>query len=212
MPKAIQFTKGSIVYFSGDRDDRVYILQRGLLVLTSIDVETDNPITEYVKEGEFFGVKSALGHFPREETATVVNDAVVVSMSVAEFEKLFSSNKPLIMKMLRVFSNQLRAVHKKLESIMSNNTEIDVQSEMISIATCFYNDGQYKSCCDVCLKYLKSYPNSTVKEKIVKLYENAKKRMEKLSARGILQQPEMPITSNGSNEFSLPAFSRCFSE
>ncbi len=208
MPKAIQFTKGSIVYFSGDRDDRVYILQRGLLVLTSIDVETDNPITEYVKEGEFFGVKSALGHFPREETATVVNDAVVVSMSVAEFEKLFSSNKPLIMKMLRVFSNQLRAVHKKLESIMSNNTEIDVQSEMISIATCFYNDEQYKSCCDVCLKYLKSYPNSTVKVKVVKLYENAKNRMEKLSARGILQQPEMPITSNGSNEFSLPAFSR----
>ena len=46
------------------------------------------------------------------------------------------------------------------------NTEIDVQREMISIATCFYNDGQYKSCCDVCLKYLKSYPNSTVKEKI----------------------------------------------
>ena len=90
MPKAVQFTKGSIVYFAGDKDDRIYILQRGMIVLTSTDVETGNPVTEYVREGEFFGVKSALGHFPREETATVVADAIAVAMSVGEFEKLFS--------------------------------------------------------------------------------------------------------------------------
>lgn len=140
MPKAVQFTKGSIIYFEGDNDERIFILQRGLIVLTSIDIETKNPVTDYVKEGEFFGVKSAFGHFSREETATVVSDSVVVSITVEEFQKLFSSNKPLIMKMLKVFSNQLRTVHKKIESILNNKKDIDVQTGMASVAMCFYND------------------------------------------------------------------------
>ena len=69
MPKVIQYTKGSIAYFEGDQDDRIFILQKGLIILTSIDQETGHTSTEQVKPGEFFGVKSALGHFPREETA-----------------------------------------------------------------------------------------------------------------------------------------------
>ena len=207
MPKAVQFTKGSIIYFEGDNDERIFILQRGLIVLTSIDIETKNPVTDYVKEGEFFGVKSAFGHFSREETATVVSDSVVVSITVEEFQKLFSSNKPLIMKMLKVFSNQLRTVHKKIESILNNKKDIDVQTGMASVAMCFYNDELYKCCCDVCTKYLELYPDSELKEKISKLYENSKNRMDKLAARGILFQPEMPITSS-SSDFSLPAFSR----
>ena len=132
MPKAIPFTKGSIIYFSEDKDDRIFILQKGMVFLTSTDVETGSPVTEYVREGEFFGVKSALGHFPREETATVVADTIVVSMTVSEFEKLFSNNKQIIMKMLRVFSNQLRAVHKKTETILNSGEKTNSQLGMIS--------------------------------------------------------------------------------
>ena len=57
MPKAMQFTKGSIIYFEGDNDDRIYILQRGVIVLTSTDIETGAQVVEQVKPGEFFGVK-----------------------------------------------------------------------------------------------------------------------------------------------------------
>ena len=100
MPKAMSYTKGSIIYFSGDKDERIFILQKGFIVLTSTEAETGQTVTEYVKEGEFFGVKSALGRFPRDETATVAVDSRVISMSVPEFEQLFSSNKQVIMKML----------------------------------------------------------------------------------------------------------------
>ena len=103
MPKAMQYTKGSVIYFSGDKDDRIFILQKGMIILTSTDVETGAPLTECIKEGEFFGVKSALGHFPREESATVITDSICIAMTVQEFENLFSSNKQIIMKMLKVF-------------------------------------------------------------------------------------------------------------
>src|SRR5574344_1841941 len=117
MPRAVQYSKGSIIYFAGDKDERIYILQTGCVILTSIDVETGNPVTERVKNGEFFGAKSSLGRFPREETATARSDSIVVTMTLQEFEAIFSKNKDVIMKMLRVFSGQLRQIHKKTESI-----------------------------------------------------------------------------------------------
>ena len=127
MPKAMQYTKGSIIYFEGDRDERVFIMQQGAVLLSSTDIETGQAVAEQVKSGEFFGVKSALGHFAREETATALVPTIAVALTVQEFEILVSNNKQLIMKMLRVFSNQLRQIHKKTESIL-NNVSVDQQS------------------------------------------------------------------------------------
>ena len=209
MPKKIAYAKGSIIYFEEDKDDRIFILQKGLIVLSSTDVETGEPVTEYAREGEFFGVKSAFGRFPREETATVVADSLVIAMSVAEFEQLFSSNKQIIMKMLRVFSNQLRAVHKKSEQILGSGEGVNPQAGMASVAQCFYDEEQYRSCCDICLKFLKLYPNSDDKETIARLYADSKKRFDKLQAKAARQDSgEQIVVPSGSSGFYLPGFER----
>ena len=49
MPKAMQYTKGSVIYFEGDHDDRVFIMQAGAVVLQSTDIETGAPVIEQVK-------------------------------------------------------------------------------------------------------------------------------------------------------------------
>lgn len=211
MPRAMQYTKGSIIYFAGDKDERIFILQKGFVILTSTDIESGISVTEQIKEGEFFGVKSALGHFPREETATVVADAVTISLTVQEFEKMFSSNKQVIMKMLKVFSNQLRALHKKTESILNSHEEVDQSSGMLSVAQSFYSDDQYKSCCDVCIKLLQRFPNSFNKDEASKLYTIAKKRLEMQKNRGDdknFGKSNIPSVNGALKQFSLPAFSR----
>ncbi len=209
MPKKIAFAKGSIIYFEEDKDDRIFILQKGLVVLSSTDVETGAPVTEYAREGEFFGVKSAFGRFPREETATVVADSLVIAMSVAEFEQLFSSNKQIIMKMLRVFSNQLRAVHKKSEQILGSGEGVNPQAGMASVAQCFYDEEQYRSCCDICLKFLKLYPNSDDKDTIARLYADSKKRLDMLLAKAARQDSgDQIVIPTGSSGFYLPGFER----
>ncbi len=209
MPKAMQYTKGSVIYFEGDHDDRVFIMQAGAVVLQSTDIETGEPVIEQVKSGEFFGVKSAFGHFGREETATALVPTVAVALTVQEFEVLFSNNKQLIMKMLRVFSNQLRQIHKKTESIL-NNVAADQQSGMLSVAKSFYDDEHYRSAADVYLKFLTRYPQYPRKEEIAKLYQDCKIRYERMEA----QSKRSLIDNSGSEDegslkiFSLPAFER----
>jgi len=209
MPKAMQYTKGSIVYFEGDKDERIFILQKGILVLTTTDVETHQPVTEQVKNGEFFGVKSALGRFPREETATALTDCVTIALTIQEFEQIFSSNKQIIMKMLRVFSNQLRLIHKKTEAILNNVPE-DQQTGMIAVAKSFYNDEEYLSCCDICVKFLSLYPNTSKKDEVAKLYADAKLRNTKIKekTKSTDTSEEDEEASGALKQFALPAFKR----
>ena len=55
MPKAIQYNPNSVIYFEGDIEDKVYILQKGSIVMTFTDIETGSRVNEYIKQGEFFG-------------------------------------------------------------------------------------------------------------------------------------------------------------
>lgn len=205
----MQYSKGSIIYFAGDRDERVFILQKGCVVISTTDIETNLPVTEQIKTGEFFGVKSALGHFPREETATVLMDSVCLSLTVQEFENIFSSNKAVIMKMLRVFSNQLRQIHKKTEEILNKGQDINQQTGMMSVAQAFYNDESWRSCADVCINYLKRYPTATNKEAVAKMYTTANARAQKA---GLTASMEAGADASSNDQalklFELPAFSR----
>lgn len=159
MPKAVQYKTNSIVYFAGDVDDKVFLLQKGRMALTSTDIETGKQITEYIREGEFFGVKSALGHFPREESAMVIADSIVLAFSTAEFEAFAQTNTRIIMKMLKVFSNQLRHIHRQIESRLDSKEETNPDDGLFSVAKCFYNSQQYRAAGEVAVRYLQLYPS-----------------------------------------------------
>ncbi|MFW5745087.1 MAG: Crp/Fnr family transcriptional regulator, partial [Spirochaetota bacterium] len=81
--------------------DKIYILKSGRISLNSTDIETGQEIHDYIQTGEFFGVKSALGKYPREENAVVLSDTSVIMFTVPEFEQLVSQNTRIIMKMLK---------------------------------------------------------------------------------------------------------------
>lgn len=205
MPKLVNFSKGSIVYFEDDKDDKIYILQSGTIILTSIDPETKITVTNQVKPGEFFGVKSALGRFPREETATVLQDSQVIALTVPEFEKNFSGNKQIIMKMLRVFSAQLRQIHKRIEQIL-NSTPESPQAGMLAVAKSFFEDEEFVSCYDVCLKYLKRFPQSPYIEHVKKLFAASQMYLER---RGMSKYEAPEDGGLGAlKQFELSAFER----
>lgn len=159
MPKAVQYKPNSVIYFAGDVDDRIFLLQKGRIALTSTDIETAKQVTEYIKEGEFFGVKSALGHFPREESVMVITDAICLAFSTIEFDTFIQSNTRILMKMLKVFSNQLRHIHRQIESLLHSEEQTNPDDGMYSVANVFYSSQQYQAASQVAIRYLKLFPN-----------------------------------------------------
>ncbi len=209
MPKVIPYSKGSIVYFAGDRDERVFILQKGHAVLTFADAETGGNVTSALSAGEFFGVKSALGHFPREETVSVLADSTVVCLSVQEFERLVSGNEQLLIKMLRVFSGQLRQIHKKTEAVL-RSVPVNQENGMLTVAKSFFGDEQYRSCADVCRKLLARFPQTACKEEAEKLLETAQSCAKDQKPKSFLEtfSAESSPQDSALRQLSSPAFDR----
>lgn len=208
MPKVISFAKDSVIYFFDDKDDRVFIVQKGTILLTCVDGETQETVHEFVKKGEFFGVKSAFAHFPREETAVAATDSVVISLTLQEFEKMVSTNKSIMMQMLRVFSKQLRTIHKKIEQILNSSVSISDEEGMLSVATAFFKDGEFKSCCDVCLKLLQHFPATHYKNDVSVLYSAAKKQNALIQQKKSVEDSFVSLSNNDEKSFFLPAFAR----
>ena len=158
MPKAVQYSANSVIYFSGDFDTRVFLLHSGHIALNSLDIKTGAQVTEYIKTGEFFGVKSALGSYPREESAMVLTDSLVYTFSITEFEEFAQKNTRIILQMLKVFSRQLRNIHHQVESLMDSKQQTNNEDGLFTVATAFYKSQHYQAAAQVATRYKALYP------------------------------------------------------
>ena len=160
-PKAINYKTNSIIYFKGDAGDKVFILNSGKVSLNYTDIETGQDIHELIKTGEFFGVKSALGRYPREETAVVLQDSTVIGFSVPEFEALSAQNTRVVIKMLKVFSNQLRRIHKRVQTLLNVEELGKPETGLYRIGEYYLKNRQYTQALYAYKRYLVYYPSGT---------------------------------------------------
>ena len=174
-PKAIQYRASSIIYFKGDQSDRIFLLNSGRVSLSYVDIETGQEVRDLIKMGEFFGVKSALGHYMREETAIVLQDATVMVFSVPEFEQVASKNTRIITKMLAVFSNQLRRIHRQVQNLMVSGDQTNPESGLYQIGEYYLKNKRYSQALYAYKRYLVYYPtgaySTDVTSKIVQAEE-----------------------------------------
>ena len=155
----MSYKANSVIYFKGDASEKIYILKTGRISLTSEDIETGQEVRDFIQTGEFFGVKSALGRYPREESALVLGDAEVVQFSVPEFEQFVAQNTRVIMKMLKVFSNQLRRIHVRVQNLLSQEEKPDPEAGLFSIGEYYLKKRMYPQAVHVFRRYLTYYPS-----------------------------------------------------
>ncbi len=85
--------------------------------------------------------------------------AQVIQFSVAEFEQLASQNTRIIVKMLKVFSNQLRRIHSKVSSMLNQQDEIDPEIGLTNSANFYFRNRQFDFAAYIYQRYLELYPN-----------------------------------------------------
>ncbi len=173
MPKVGTYRANSVIYFQGDLGDKIFVLQRGRVTLNYNDIETGKLIREIIQTGEFFGVKSALGRYPREENAVVLEDANVLAFTVPEFEAFSMSNTRIIIKMLKVFSNQLRHIHKQVENLMENPSAVNAETGLFKTGEYYLRSRMYSQARYVFGRYLTYYPAGRLAEQAGRYLETA---------------------------------------
>jgi len=177
MPVARNYSGGSIVYFQGDTGEEIYVLQKGRVILISTAIDTHEEIKEEVRLGEFFGVKSSLGKYPREETAQVLGKTTLLVFRHNEFEQLVMKNTRIIMKMLKVFSKNLRNIHRQVRDVLKADAVKDPAYELMNVAESFYRSGHIDYATYAFGKYLEYYPGGRYSQRAEDLLQMARKGM-----------------------------------
>jgi CRP-like cAMP-binding protein len=157
MPKTIHFKANSVIYFQGDVTDKVFLLRSGKVNLVYQHMVSGEHVSDPLAAGEFFGVKSALGRYIQEETAFVVDDAAVIVFTIPEFEQFAMTNTPIVMKMLRVFSNQLQLIHRQLADVMGGD-EPRPDANLFRVGEYYLGGRHYSQARYVFNRYLTYYP------------------------------------------------------
>ena len=173
MPKQFQYQSGSLIYCQGDPADKVFLLQSGKVSLTYSDIEKGGDIREQVQVGEFFGARSALGRHPREENAiTMAENTSVTAFTIVEFENYMMANTRIVMKMLRVFSTQMRKIHKQ-ESVLMEQKEAGPDEALYNIGEHYLKHRRFSHAKYVFNSYLTYYPSNKHANNAVKNLEIA---------------------------------------
>jgi len=197
MPKPLQYKSGSVIYFQGDPAAQVFILQSGKVNLTYQDIETGQDVHDLVQPGEFFGVKSALGRYPREENAMAIQDAVIMAFTVPEFEALSMANTRIIMKMLKVFSNQLRKIHKQVSSLMEKKDQLNPEAGLFSVGEFYLKNRNFAQARYVFSRYLTFHPSGRNAAEAANHLQQAEMALAKTGASaggaGIVRPEGMPV-------------------
>jgi CRP-like cAMP-binding protein len=157
MPKPLQYKTGSLIYCKGEEASKVYIVQSGKVSLVSTDVESGDDVRSQVQPGDFFGVRSALGRYPREENAIALEDINLTVFTVPEFEELAMSNAGIILKMLKVFSTQMRKTHAQIASLMETE-KVKPEEGLFSIGEKYLKTKNFAYAQYVFSRYLHHYP------------------------------------------------------
>lgn len=178
MPTSRQYSAGSVIYFEKEKSDKVFILKEGRVILRYISIEENfSEKTETINPGQFFGVKSAIANFPREETATAISNCVILILTVPEFEQLAAKNIDVLMKMLRVFSNQLRNVHKHVRRYLTDEISEQRDIELMKIGDFYLKNKRFDHAVYVYSRYLELYPDSENSGEVRDKLMNAQKGM-----------------------------------
>jgi len=201
MPKPAQFRSGSLIYFKGDPADKIYILQSGKVSLVYQDIETGVDVKDPVQPGEFFGVKSALGRYTREENAIALADTNVMIFTVPEFEAVAMANSRIIMKMLKVFSNQMRRVHKQVSKVMAKEEQPPAEG-LFNIGEYYLKNKRFSHAKHVFSRYLTFYPSDKYSQQAAKNLEIAENA---LARYGDGKGPGVSFSASALSETAAPA-------
>jgi TolA-binding protein len=204
-PKAMAFKANSVIYFQGDLSDKIFILKSGKVSLNSQDIETGQEVRELIQMGEFFGVKSALGRYPREENALVLGDASVLQFTVPEFEQFVSTNTRVIMKMMKVFSNQLRRIHTRVNSMLKIDEKSDPEKGLITIGEYYLKKRMYPQALHIFRRYLTYYPSGKFAETAMRDCKAAEQYAQKYGSAGAAVSPGAAKTLSPAPASGVPA-------
>ncbi len=112
----VRFGAGERIFTEGDAAGTLFIVQSGKVQLFRV-VDGQKRLHGVLEKGDFFGEMSLLEGLPRTHSAEAIEDAELIEINSATFDKMIKSNIEISIRMLRKLSIRLREAQRRIEAL-----------------------------------------------------------------------------------------------
>ena len=119
---AMEFRKKprySVIYQPGDNSEHIYLLQKGVIKVSTHNAEGKEVIKQLIHPEAIFGELALVGESTRNETAQSLKEEInYYTIRISDFQRILAGNVVLFQRLLHLFGQRMMAAENKLENLI----------------------------------------------------------------------------------------------
>lgn len=121
--KVHKFQAKETIFVESEPRTHIYVLKKGVVLITKLNEDGEERVINILTEGEIFPHTGFFDERPYPGTAFVKKDAEVLSIPIKAFEKFIEENPFLSYRIIKMMSQRIYELQKKLNDNLSLNVE-----------------------------------------------------------------------------------------
>lgn len=131
------YKKGQVIFFEGDIEDKLYIVNQGKIKIYKYNREGREQILYILSEGEFVGDMSLLKKGNFQYNAEALEDTVICTIAKDDFDAIVTKNPEITLKILEVLHDRLINLENLIQNLSTKDVEIRIASMLVNFAENF---------------------------------------------------------------------------
>ncbi len=128
-----EVSKGDVLYLQGASDKNVYLLKKGAVKITKLTPQGNEIILDIFSGGSMFGEMSVIDPQERDESAVVVEDALLCIMTKENFERLIQMVPGLAIRLSKMIGLKRWKIENKLLDLLYRTVEQRLAKTFINL-------------------------------------------------------------------------------
>ncbi|WP_405223985.1 response regulator [Dokdonia sp. Asnod1-B02] len=110
----LSFNKGALIYKEGEHSNMIYLILKGVVKTHKMDESGKELITGLLKADDFLGFTSFIDNIAYLESATAIEDTIVVGVSKNELKEVLEKSKNVSLELMELLTDNLAEIKGQL--------------------------------------------------------------------------------------------------
>ena len=108
------YPRDTIIYREEDHSNYIYLISKGTVKCHQIDEQGKELVTALFKEDDLFGYTTFIDNQPHKETATAIDEVVLIGISSVQFNQILNDNPKVAIELIQLLSDDLTKMKNQL--------------------------------------------------------------------------------------------------
>mgnify|MGYP000921568847 CR=1 FL=1 len=128
------FEKGELIYFSGDKGEKLYVIHTGKVKITRLSDDGKEQVIRVLGPGEFMGELSLFSSSPLTDNAEALEKTTVCMIAAEKIKELMRKYPTIAFKVMEELSERLEKAENLIEKINLLDVEKRLAKTLINMA------------------------------------------------------------------------------